>query len=336
MPADASTSERESRVAAPFVAPRSESTTVVLIALAGNFAIAASKFIAATISGSAAMASEGVHSLADTANELLLLYGMRRASVPPDTRHPFGHGREAYFWSFVVALLIFALGAGVSFYQGWSRLKEPHVLGDLRFVYVVIAVAFVIEGISWWSALRRMRRCIGTHGYYGAIHRSKDPSVFTVLLEDSAALLGLLFALVGTVLADVTGNSVYDACASLAIAALLCVTSFVLARETKALLIGEPADPALQESILDLATHHPSIAHANGVITVQLGPNQVVAMLSAEFKEAMTAPAIEACVERIEGAVRTRYPEIVALFVKPQTREVWEARRARVTPSSDD
>ena len=317
-------------------APREESRTVVLIALAGNLAIAVSKFIAASLTGSAAMASEGVHSLADTANELLLLYGMRRARVPPDTRHPFGHGREAYFWSFVVALLIFALGAGVSFYQGWSRLKEPHPLGDLRPVYVVIAVAFVVEGISWLAALRRMRRCIGALGWYGAIRRSKDPSVFTVLLEDSAALVGLLLALAGTVLADVTGNSVYDACGSLAIAALLCLTSFVLARETKALLIGEPAEQGLQDSILDIASRDPDIAHANGVITVQLGPDQVIATLSAEFQDALCAPGIEASVERLESAIKACHPQIVALFIKPQTREVWSERRAAVNPATDD
>ena len=336
MSADAPTSERPTEGAATPAAPHSESRTVVLIALAGNFAIAASKFVAATVTGSAAMASEGVHSLADTVNELLLLYGMRRARMPPDAAHPFGHGREAYFWSFVVALLVFALGAGVSFYQGLTRLRNPHPLDDLRPVYVVIAVAFVVEGISWWSALRRMRRCIGAHGYYGAIHRSKDPDVFTVLLEDTAALLGLLFALAGTVLADVTGDSTYDALGSLAIAGLLCITSFVLARETKALLIGEPADPGLHAAILDVAAHDAAIAHANGVITVQLGPNQVIATLSAEFEDALTSPAIEACIERIESAIRARHPEIVALFVKPQTREVWAARRARVTSAGDD
>ena len=314
---------------------RAGNTKVVVIALFGNLGIAVSKFVAALISGSAAMASEGIHSLADTANELLLLYGMRRANAPPDTEHPFGYGREAYFWSFIVALLIFAVGAGVSFYQGISRLRHPHTLGDLRAVYVVLAVSFVFEGISWWTAFRRIQHTKGKLGYYEAIRASKDPSVFTVFLEDSAALLGLLAALIGTVLADITGRPEYDAAASIAIALLLCVTSFLLARETKALLIGEPAHSKLQRSIVEIAGTDEAIAHANGVITAQLGPNHVIAALSAEFEDSLATPAIEACVERLEAAIKARHPEVVALFVKPQTRKVWAARRAKLETASD-
>lgn len=309
---------------------RSGSTSVVVIALFGNLAIAACKFVAASLTGSAAMASEGVHSLADTANELLLLYGMRRANASPDTEHPFGHGREAYFWSFIVALLIFALGAGVSFYQGMSRLHSPHSLANMGVVYVVLAVSFVFEGISWLAAVRRIRRTKGSLGYYKAIRASKDPSVFTVLLEDSAALLGLIVALAGTVLADRTGYSQFDAGASLVIAALLCATSFVLARETKALLIGEPARRELQRSIVGIADNDEAIAHVNGVVTAQLGPNHVIAALSAEFEDTLETPAIEACVERVEAAIKTNHPEVVSLFVKPQTHKVWAARRRKL------
>jgi cation diffusion facilitator family transporter len=312
---------------------RASSTTVVVIALFGNLGIAVIKFIAAFLTGSAAMGSEGVHSLADTANELLLLYGMRRANAPPDTKHPFGHGREAYFWGFIVALLIFAFGASVSFYQGVSRLLKPHTLGDLRAVYVVLAVSFVFEGISWWTAVRRIRRTKGKLGYYEAVRASKDPSIFTVLLEDSAALLGLIAALAGTVLADLTGRSEYDAAASLVIAVLLCVTSFLLARETKGLLIGEPAHSGLQRSIMEIARADSAIAHVNGVITAQLGPNHVLAALSAEFEDRLSTPAIEACVERVEAAIKSRHPEVVALFVKPQTRQVWAVRRAKLEPA---
>ncbi len=314
---------------------RSDNKIVVVLALCGNLAIAASKFVAASLTGSTAMASEGIHSLADTANELLLLYGIRRAERPADLRHPFGHGREAYFWSFIVALLIFAIGAGVSFYQGVSHLYAPHPLGNLRAVYVVIAVSFVFEGISWWAALSRIRRTKGDLGYYEAVRSSKDPTLFTVLFEDSAALLGLVAALVGTVLADVTGRPEFDAAASLAIALVLCATSFLLARETKALLIGEPAHSTLQRSILAIAAADPAIANANGVITVQLGPNHVFVAMSAEFEDRLKTPEIESCVERIEAAIRTEHPEIVALFVKPQTRTVWQARRDRLQAASD-
>ena len=310
------------------------STAVVVIALIGNLCVTGSKFAAAVFSGSAAMASEGVHSLADTTNELLLLYGLRRANAPPDARHPFGHGREAYFWTFIVALLILIVGASVSFYQGVSRLRNPHALSHMTAIYVVIAISFVFEGISWWSALRRVRKAKGALSYYEAFRASKDPSVFTVLLEDSAALLGLLAALAGAVLADRTGRPEFDAAASIVIGLLLCATSFLLARETKALLIGEPARPELQQSILDIAGKEECIVSANGVVTVQLGPNHVFAGLSTEFRDRLTAPEIEQYVERVEAAIRERHPEVVALYVKPQTHDVWEAARRKILSGS--
>ena len=315
---------------------RSDSTVVVVIALIGNLCITASKFAAAVLTGSAAMASEGVHSLADTANELLMLYGMRRASAPPDARHPFGHGREAYFWTFIVALLILVVGASVSFYQGVTRLRNPQALTHMTAIYIVIAISFVLEGISWWSALTRVRKVKGALSYYEAFRASKDPSVFTVLLEDSAALLGLLAALAGTMLADRTGRPEFDAAASIVIALLLCATSFLLARETKALLIGEPARPELQQSILRIAGKEECIVHANGVVTVQLGPNHVFAGLSTEFRDSLTAPEIEQYVERVEAALRECHPEVVALYVKPQTHEVWETRRQKILSASTE
>jgi cation diffusion facilitator family transporter len=318
------------------MARASGSRLIVLIALAGNLAIAISKFIAAFIAGSSAMASEGIHSLADTANELLLLYGMKRAEAPPDTRHPFGHGREAYFWSFIVALMVFAIGALASFYQGFSRLREPRELGHYEAVYIVLAVSFVFEGISWVAALKRMRRSKGRYGWYEAVRRSKDPSVFTVLLEDSTALLGLLIAFFGTLAAQLTGRPEFDACASIVIGALLCVTSFLLARETKALLIGEPAHTRLQHSISYIASCDPAVAHVNGVITVQLGPNQVFSAISAAFDNKLVTPEIEASVERIDGAIRTAHDEVVAVFIKPQTRAVWRAHRDQLGPASGD
>ncbi len=313
---------------------RSDSTAVVVIALIGNLCITVSKFGAAVLTGSAAMASEGVHSLADTANELLLLYGLHRANAPPDRRHPFGHGREAYFWSFIVALLILIVGASVSFYQGMNRLRNPQPLTHMAAIYVVLVISFVFESISWWAALRRIRRTKGSLGYYEAFRASKDPGVFTVLLEDSTALLGLTVAFVGTALTHYSGRPEFDAGASIAIALLLCATSFLLARETKALLIGEPAQPELQRAILGIAGKEDCIVHTNGVVTVQLGPNQVFAGLSTEFRDSLTTPEIEQYVERVETAIRAHHPEVVALYVKPQTHEVWEAKR-RSLPSAE-
>ena len=315
---------------------RSGSHAVVVIALIANLCITASKFVAAAFTGSAAIASEGVHSLADTANELLLLYGLRRAGAPADRRHPFGHGREAYFWSFIVALLILIVGASVSFYQGLRRLESPHPLTNVAAIYAVLVISFVVEGISWLTALKRIREAKGELGYYAAFRRSKDPGVFTVLLEDSAALLGIAIAFAGTLLTHVTGQTAFDAAASIAIAALLCATSFLLARETKELLIGEPAQPELQRSILGIAGADECVARANGVVTVQLGPDHVFAGLSMAFDDALSAPAIECCVERLESAIRARHPEVVAVYVKPQRPEVWNERRRFLEESGDD
>ena len=304
------------------------SRLVIYAALAGNLAIAIAKFIAAGISGSSAMLSEGVHSLVDTINELLLLYGLRRAEQKPDTTHPFGYGRELYFWSFIVALLVFAAGAGVSAYEGIQHIRNPEPATNHLISYIVLGVSLVFEGASWWIALREFRATKGAMGYFEAFRRSKDPSTFTVLLEDSAALLGLGFALIGLLAAQLLEMPILDGVASLCIAGVLAVTAFLLARETKGLLVGEPAHPSVAKRILAVATGDADLRRANGVTTMQMGPDQVVAMLSAEFEDDRTTPQIEACITRIEKTVKAEYPELVALFVKPQTPEVFQARKA--------
>lgn len=304
------------------------SRLVVYAALFGNLAIAVAKFIAAGISGSSAMLSEGVHSLVDTLNEILLLYGLHRAGKAPDTLHPFGYGRELYFWSFIVALLVFAAGAGVSAYEGVQHIRHPQPATHHALSYAVLGVSMLFEGTSWYIALREFRRSKGRMGYFEAFRRSKDPSTFTVLLEDSAALLGLGLALAGLLAAQLLDMPVLDGVASLGIAAVLGVTAFLLARETKGLLVGEPAHPAVAERIMAVAVNDPDLRRANGVTTMQMGPEQVVAMLSAEFEDERRTPQIEACITRIETAVKDEFPELVALFVKPQTPEVFDARRA--------
>ena len=313
------------------------SRLVVYVALAGNLAIAIAKFIAAAVSGSSAMLSEGVHSLVDTVNEVLLLHGLRRAERRPTPTHPFGYGRELYFWSFIVALLVFAMGAGISLYEGIVHLRHPQPAESHALAYAVLAVSFAFEGTSWWIALREFRRRKGKLGYFAAFRQSKDPSTFTVLLEDTAALLGLLIAFAGLLAAQLLEMPELDGVASIGIAAVLAVTAFLLARETKGLLIGEPAHPRMAESLLAIAARDADVRAANGVLTMQMGPNQVVAALSAEFEDSRTTPQIEACIGRIEQAARQQHPELVALFVKPQTPEVWHARRqAREQAARDD
>jgi len=316
--------------------PKASGTKVVLVALAANVAIALTKFVAAAATGSSAMLSEGVHSLVDTINELLLLYGVKRAAKRPDKTHPFGYGRELYFWSFVVALLVLALGAGVSFYEGVSHLLDPHAIERPLLNYGVLAAAFVFEGISWWFTLKAFRRTKGKQGYFEAFRASKDPSTFTVLFEDTAALIGLVIAFVGVATAQAFALPQLDGVASLGIGAVLAVSSILLARETKQLLIGEPAHPHVRASILKIAAADRSIRNANGVITVQLGAQQIVAALSAEFEDALTTGEIERCVNRIEDAIKSKHPDVAVLFVKPQTRETWLQRNESVGRRNDE
>lgn len=313
----------------------SNSRLVVYAALGGNLAIAIAKFVAAGMSGSSAMLSEGVHSLVDTSNELLLLYGMHRAARPPDSVHPFGHGRELYFWSFIVALLVFALGAGVSLFEGVSHLRHPEPMTDPLINYIVLGVSMVFEGASWFIALREFRAGKGSLGYFEAFRQSKDPSTFTVLLEDSAALIGLVIALTGVICARALDMPELDGVASIGIAVVLAVSATLLARESKGLLIGEPAHPKLRESLLEIAADDPGVGHVNGVLTVQMGPHQVVAALSAEFEDRLTTPDIEQCINRIEKAVKSRHSDITSLFIKPQTTDTWQARRRAIEQANE-
>ena len=301
------------------------SRKVVLAALFGNGAIAVTKFIAAAITGSSAMLSEGVHSLVDTCNELLLLYGLKRASKPADPTHPYGYGRELYFWSFIVALLVFALGGSVSIYQGIHHLQHPEPITRPLVNYAVFGASLVFEGYTWWVAVKAFRATKGDQGWFEAFKSSKDASTLTVLLEDSAALIGLMLGLVGITLALVLDDPRFDGYASIGIGLLLVVTATLLARETKALLLGESAHPRLRAAIIRIANDDPEVRCANGVLTTQMGPNSVVAALSVEFEDRLATPQIESCINRLEATVRTEHPEVVALFVKPQTPQAWQA-----------
>ncbi len=293
--------------------------TVIYTALAGNLLVALTKFGAALWTGSAAMLSEGVHSLVDTGNEALLLYGLRRSDRAPDRHHPLGYGRELYFWSFIVALGIFGLGAGVSLLEGIARILDPQPITDPLVSYIVIGLAFVFEGVSWCIAYREFRRTKGPLGYFEAVVVSKDPPKFIILLEDTAALIGLAMVLAGTFAAVYWQAPVLDGVASVAIGILLAFTGLLLANESKGLLIGERAVPKCAAAILRIAREQPGVARAHGALTVHLAPDEIVAALSIEFADEMTAPQIEAAVEAIERRIRAAHPEIAMLFVKPQT-----------------
>ncbi|MER9372167.1 cation diffusion facilitator family transporter [Mesorhizobium sp. M7A.F.Ca.US.010.02.1.1] len=311
------------------------SKKVIYAALAGNLAIALTKFAAAAFTGSSAMLSEGVHSLVDTGNGGLLLYGMHRAARPADRTHPLGHGRELYFWSFIVALLVFALGAGVSFYEGVIHMMAPEPVANGKVNYIVLGLSFLFEGSSWLVALREFRKQKGKQGWLRAVQSSKDPSVYTVLFEDSAALLGLIVAFAGILAAELLEMPELDGAASIGIGLILGATAIFLARESKGLLIGEPASLEVQMKVLTIAQQDPAVQRANGVLTVHMGPTEIVAGLSIEFEDHLTAPEIEACVERLEAQLKKEMPEITRLFVKPQTSGTWEQRRRLIENASD-
>lgn len=299
---------------------------VIYAALAADLGIAALKFAAAGVTGSSAMLSEGIHTMVDASNELLLIHGTRRATLPPDPDHPFGYGRELYFWSFIVALMVMGLGAGLTLYEGVTHLLHPPPMLFPLVNYLVLAGSFLCEALSWSVAYKTFRRTQGDQGYFAAILSSKDPSTFIVLLEDTMGMAGLLVAGAGIALARALNAPRLDAVASVCIGVLLAGTSLLLARETKGLLIGEAAHPDVRDAIQRLAARDPGIASVNGVVTVQMGPAQVLAALSAEFQDDLGAPEIEQCVTRVEAGIRRAHPEVRALFVKPQTRASWAAR----------
>ena len=295
----------------------------VYAALAGNLLVAATKGVAAALTGSSSMLSEAVHSVVDSGNEILLLYGQNRARRPPDAEHQFGYGRELYFWSFVVALLIFALGAGVSIYEGVMHILHPEPIRSPMINYVVLTLAFVFEGGSWLVAYRQFRAAGGKQELFEAFRRSKDPPAFMVLFEDSAALLGILFAAVGTFVASTFYMPVADGVASILIGLVLAAVAALLARESKSLLIGEPADADFIASVEREVMAVRGVVRMNGALTSYLSPDQIVLSLSLEFEDRMCVPELEEAVREIERRVRAEHPEVSALFVKPQTPPVF-------------
>jgi cation diffusion facilitator family transporter len=308
---------------------KNSSTPAVVAALAGDVLVALAKSAAAFWTGSSAMTSEAIHSFVDAGNEVLLLYGVRRAGRRADVEHPLGYGRELYFWSFIVALLVFALGAGLAVYEGVNHLRHPQAIQHPLVSFAVLGVAFTLEGWSWLVSFKQFDAARGELGFYAAFRASKDPPSFMVLFENTAALLGLLVATVGTVLAVTFHQPMLDGLASIVIGLILGGTAVLLARESKSLLIGERADPHLSRSILAIATAEPFIASANGLLTVQLAPDQILAALSLEFSGDRTIAQVEQQVIALEQHVRAAHPEVVLLFVKPQTDEAYSAQRLK-------
>jgi cation diffusion facilitator family transporter len=294
------------------------STRTLVIALAANLGIAVSKFVAAWITGSSALLTEGVHSVVDSTNQLLLMWGRRQAKKPPTRLHPFGFGRELYFWSFVVAVLVFSLGAGVSVYEGILHIMHPEEATSPIWAYGVLLIAFLLEGWSTVEAFREFKESKGKLGWWDAIRRSKDPPAFIVLLENGAAIAGIIAAAAGVFLSQLTQNPFYDGAASVVIGLILGVTALVLAYESKGLLIGEAADPDLVEDLRVLASSCKGVVGVGDILTLHSAPDMITAMLSVDFDDNISAGEVENIVRHIEEQAGQRWPHVRRLFVRPQ------------------
>ena len=310
------------------------SKKVIYAALIGNGLIAITKFVAASITGSSAMLSEGIHSLVDTGNQGLLLYGLRRASKRADDQHPFGYGAELYFWAFVVAILIFAVGSGISLYEGIHKVLDPHPVTNPSINYIVLSLAIVFESVAWWIAFKEFAKTKGSRGWLEAVRASKDPSIFTVLFEDSAAMLGLIVAFAGIAGAQYWGIAELDGVASIAIGVILALTAALLAYETKGLLIGEAAAPEVVEAVHGILTDTTEINRVNEVRTLHRGPNDVLLTMSLDFADDLTARRVKDLVHDLEKDIKGKFPLVKRIFIEVQhaadhAEEVAKADEAR-------
>lgn len=304
-----------------------DSKKVVIAAMTGNGLIAATKFVASAMTGSSAMFSEAIHSVADTGNQALLLYGMWAADRPPDRDHPFGYGKEIYFWSFVVAMVLFAIGAGVSLYEGTSHLlhaieKGGHLEHETSFLvnYVVLGVSFLFELGAWIVAFREFNEARGDTPFFRAVRQGKDPSMFVVLFEDTGAGIGLVLAFAGVLATDLTGLAYFDGIASIMIGLLLAAASIWMAYETKGLLIGEAARNPVVEGIEGILGEYDELKSVNEIATLHMGPNTIIATISVDFIEDLTADEVEALVTEFDARIKDEYENVSRVFIEGQAR----------------
>ncbi len=300
----------------------SASKKVIYAALIGNTLIAITKFAASWVTGSSAMLAEGIHSLVDTGNQGLLLYGLHKAKRPPDERYPFGYGKEIYFWSFAVAVLVFAFGAGVSLYEGVLHILEPQPVFNPMVNYIVLGLALVFEGGAWYMAFKEFTKVKGTFSYFQAVQRGKDPTIFMVLFEDTAAVLGLVVAFIGIWLGQVTGIPYFDGIATIIIGCILGAIAVWLAHETKGLLIGESANQEVVQSIREMAKQLPEVVHVNEVLTMHMGPEFILVNLSVEFRVGVSSDDVERCVATLDKDIKIRHPLVKRVFVEAEARRM--------------
>jgi cation diffusion facilitator family transporter len=307
---------------------KSGSKLVVLAALVANSLITAIKYVVALITGSSAMLAEAVHSTADTGNQVLLLLGLKRSRKPPDAAHPFGYGQEQYFWSFVVANMLFFVGAVVSVYEGIHKLQDPQPIERPWLIYAILGVAALIESVALFFAIKELNqtRRPGT-GLFKAVQETKDTNVAVVFFEDTAALLGLTIAFVGVLLSQLTGMMLFDGVASIFIGVLLAVVAFVLAHETKELLIGEAASPENVAAIRQAAANTPGVKAVGNILTMHLGPRRILINMNVDFEDQLRAEELEGVVDMMEENIRKAVPAADKIFIEADDVKLTPSRR---------
>ena len=294
----------------------------IYAAMAANVAIGIAKFIGAGISGSSAMLSEGIHSVVDSVNEILLLYGLQQGEKEPDEEHPLGYSAEIYFWSLVVAVLIFAMGGGISIYEGVDVFLNPvEPSSNELLTYSILGAAALFEGAALYVSIREFNksRTQNDISFLQALRRSKDPSSFVVIFEDTAALLGLAVAASGVFLSHLTGQVFYDGLASILVGVILTVVAIILVTETKGLLLGESAFPEVRESIKSIVVSDEAVTTMEAPITLHLGPKDILLALNIEFKDDLSSDQIEVAIRRIESKIRDDHSEIRRIFIEAQS-----------------
>lgn len=288
-------------------------------AIAANSAIAVSKFIAAFFTGSSAMLSEGIHSLVDTGNGILLLFGIRLSQRVPDSKHPFGYGNEIFFWSFVVAILIFALGGGIAIYEGIMHLLHPRELENVQWNYVVLVLAMIFEGSALRVALREFEVSRRNRPFFQALRESKDSTTIAVVVEDTAALAGLLIALLSVLLGQLTGWVYFDGIGSVLIGLLLVSVSYFFAVECKALLVGEGLGTENIDKIQAILEEEPNISNHRRPLSLYFGPNEVLVNLDVHFNDELSSDAIEQTIDRVEALIKAAVPKVNRIFIEAET-----------------
>ncbi|PSR53610.1 cation transporter [Adhaeribacter arboris] len=287
-------------------------------ALAANLAIAITKFIAASITGSSAMVSEGIHSVVDTTNEVLLLFGIAKSKKPPSAKRPFGYGKELYFWAFIVSILIFGIGGGISFYEGVQHLLHPVQIEDPKWNYIVLGAAFVFDGISFITAVKEFNRQRGSIRFWKAVRHSKDPSTFVVLFEDAADLLGLTVAFLGVFLGHYYNNPYFDGIASMIIGLILTAISGILAKESRSLLMGESADAEVLDEVTHLTESHPTVQKVLRPLSMYLAPEEIILILIVAFREEVNSAEVTNAIVTIRQTIQERFPSIKQIFIEPE------------------